>query len=67
MNPQFFTIIAWVLGVLNTILIIARIIAAWNYSDLDRLLDSCEGQKRTFPIIMPSIIALLSWAWIFTN
>jgi hypothetical protein len=60
----FLLILAWPVGIINTLLVVVRLITAANYSDLDRLHDQCKGQERTFPIILSSFIALACWAWI---
>jgi len=64
---SFITIVAWPLAVLSTLLIILRIIAFFTYRELDKLKDQCKGIYRSFPIAKPSLIALISWAWLFTN
>ena len=60
----FLHIIAWVLGICSTLLLILRIIGALTYSKTDELIDKLKGQKTTYPIIWPSIISVICWAFI---
>lgn len=72
MNTEFITILAWIFGVLSTLLVILRIVGFiyYNHTDagrLDRLSDALSGVRGTFPILFPSIIAIICWVWIYTS
>jgi len=62
----FFTTLAWIFGTAATLLFILRVAAALNYTDMMKLQDSLAGKERTFPVIWPLIIMLVSFAWIFS-
>lgn len=62
----FLNIIAWVIGLGSTIFLIGRIIAAFSYSEMDKLIDKIKGVTRTFPIMWPAIVSLICWAFIIT-
>jgi len=62
----FITIIAWVLGIGSTLLMGLRMRGYLTYSDREQLLDAARGIQRTFPLTVPSIIALICWSWILT-
>lgn len=67
MNWQFVTVLAWVFGVLSTMLLVARIIGAITFTEKDRLRHAMRGEEVTFPMLWPSVIAIVCWAWIITT
>jgi len=60
----FFTIIAWPIGIGATLLFIARVLAIWTYTELDKALDGLKGVRKTFPLTKPFITAIACWTWI---
>jgi len=66
MIETFVLFVCWPLAVCATLLVIARIIGALNYSDIDKTLDAMKGQVISFPIMKPSILALISWGALYT-
>lgn len=66
MEILFVTRLAWVFGILATLLLALRAVAAFTYSELHRLHDKARGIERTFPMLWPAIIAVVCWTWIFT-
>ena len=67
MNTDFITYLAWIFGVLATLLFIARFVGHMTYSDIDRIRDAAKGVSVSFPMTKPFIVATVCWAWIFTN
>ena len=61
---SFFNMLAWVFGVLSTSLLIARLIGAATYSDLDKLCDSMRGVEMRWPVAIPGTIAIICWSWV---
>ena len=64
---EFITVLAWVFGVISSIITLARIIAFFNYSEMQKLLDEVQEIKRTFPIYKCGTLAIFCWAWIITQ
>lgn len=64
---KFITNLAWVFGVLSTLLLIARIYGALTYTKFEKLIDQLNGVKASFPIKWPSLVAIVCWVWIITN
>ncbi len=64
---NFLTIIAWIFGVLATLLLILRIIGALCYDERAKLLDNLKGVERAFPVAIPGTIAIVCWAWIISG
>jgi hypothetical protein len=63
----FLTIIAWVFGVLSSLLLLLKVLTAAMYSEQERRLDACRGRKRVFPIMKPLVLAVICWAWILSR
>jgi hypothetical protein len=63
----FIDILAWVIAVLSTLFVFARIAAYCFYDELDRLRDKINGVQVHFPIINGSIVAIICWAWIIAS
>lgn len=63
----FITIVAWIFGILFTLTLIARILAAATYTDTQRLIDRAAGIRRQFPVAIPFFVAVVCWVWIFTG
>jgi hypothetical protein len=63
---SFYLALAWIFGVMSILLIVLRLIAFTCYSELDKLQDALDGRKATFPIITPSIIAIICFTYILT-
>jgi hypothetical protein len=61
---EYITIIAWIFGVLSSLLIVLRLLAFATYSEIDRLCDSINGQRAEFSIVWPSVVAILCWSWV---
>ena len=64
---DFITTLAWVFGILATILTIARIHGFWSYSEFQKMQDELEGIRRNFPIIKSGTIMIVCWAWIISQ
>ena len=64
---SFITILAWVFGILSAGYIIRRVSADFCYSNAQEMLDKGRGLTRAFPIVVPGIITIICWAWIFST
>lgn len=64
---EFITVLAWVFGVISSIITLARIIGFFNYSGIQKTIDELEGIERTFPIYKCGTLAIVCWAWIITQ
>ena len=68
MNYVFFTVIAWPIAIMATLVVLFRVLYAWTYiGSFQETQDNISNKKQTFPITLPFILAFISWAWIFTN
>ena len=66
MNIQFVTILAWIFGVASTILLIARMIGAATYDEIDEARDALRGRMATFPMLWPAVTSVVCWIWVLT-
>lgn len=64
---EFITIIAWIFGVISTIITLARILGFFTYSEMQKTLDMINGIGRTFPIYKCGSLAIFCWAWIISQ
>lgn len=64
---EFITVLAWIFGILSTIMTISRMIGFFSYSEIQKLVDAMDGVERTFPVIKCGSLAIFSWAWIITQ
>jgi len=68
MELKYIYVLAWIFGVLSTIFTILRIIAYFNYSELDKLKDKMTyGTEATFSILKTGIVMILCWTWVLIN
>lgn len=63
----FITTLAYIFGTFATLRVVARIIAACTYSETQKMIDTIDGVKRSFPVTWPGILAIICWVWIFTT
>jgi len=63
----YITVLAWIVGVLSTILFIIRVHDGAVYTDLEKSMDAIKGQKVSFPIKIPGALMIVSWSWIITQ
>lgn len=61
---KFFTLLAWIFGILSTGLFVIRIIAALTFSETDKMIDDYNGVSRSFPVLVPVIIMIVCWCWV---
>ena len=66
MNTQFVTMLAWIFGIASSFLLLARIIGAATYDEIDEMHDALRGIRRTFPVLYPAVTAIICWTWIIT-
>lgn len=65
---DFIYVLSWMFGVTSTLFTALRIIAYFNYSELNKLRDRAKyGVEATFPIKISGIIMILCWTWILIN
>lgn len=64
---EFLTNLAYAFAVLSGLLVVARIVGYYTYSELERMLDDLNGIKRTFPITTPGITFIVCICWIISN
>ena len=64
---NFLTALAWIFGVMSVFLIVLRIIGSITYSELDKLCDKLEGKIVTFPLLTPTVVAIICFTWILTG
>jgi len=64
---DFITGLAWVFGILSTLLVIIAFIWAFKYSgSAEEMKDRAKGIKKSWDAKKPFIIAVICWVWIFT-
>lgn len=63
----FITNLAWILSILSGLLLIMRFIGYMTYSELDKISDDLNGIERSFPMMTPLIICVISVCWIISN
>lgn len=61
---NFLNILAWIFLVLSGGLVVLRIWAAYNYSELEEALDRYKGVQASFPIMKPSMIFIICASWL---
>lgn len=66
MNPTFITTLAWIFGFLSTLVVVLRIWGYLSYTETDQYFDMLKGVRKEFPLMIPIIIAIICWVWIFT-
>lgn len=64
---EFITNLAWIMSILSGLLLIMRFIGYMTYSELDQIKDALNGVERTFPMMTPLIICVISVCWIISN
>lgn len=69
---KFLTVLAWPVAIGSVVLLILRILAWWKHNMthigiLLQSLDRIKGVRRTFPMKVPSILALLSISWLISR
>lgn len=60
----FLNALAWIFGVMSSLLLVLRIVGALAYSEREKLLDAMRGEHYTFPIFVPGTVAIVCWAWV---
>ncbi len=64
---NFIDILAWVMAIISTGFVAARIIVSCSYSKIEKLRDKMNGIRASFPIYREGIIAIICWSWIITG
>ena len=64
---EFWNVVAWVFGILSTLLVIGRILSYYTYTDEDRMIDALNTENVAFSLFYPGIVAIICWAWIITG
>ena len=65
---QFITVMAWVFGVGNVVVIVLKLICAHNYTELQKMLDIYKkGGYKTFPIKNNLIVLVICACWLISN
>jgi hypothetical protein len=63
----FIYVIAWFVACLSTLILLATVLAAAVYSNVDRAMDRLRGVRRSFKVLWPFVIAFIAWAYVFTK
>jgi hypothetical protein len=58
------TIVSIVFGIMSTFVVVVRLIQAAIYDEVDKIVDQAKGLTRTFPLLKPTIVMILCWAWV---
>jgi len=66
MNMQFITVLAWIFGIASSLLLVARIIGKLTYDEIDEVRDMLRGRVAYFPMLWPTVTAVVCWTWIVT-
>lgn len=66
MNMNFVNALAWIFGFAATLLLVARVIGYMTYDEIDEAHDALRGRKATFPMLWPTVTAIVCWVWIVT-
>ena len=64
---KFLTVLAWIFGSLSLAQIVVQIIGMMTYDRTKDINSILSGYRRTFPIKIPSIIFIISIAWIIAT
>lgn len=67
---NFFNALAWILGVLSVLLVLARI-GGWYYTNHtaqgqieEKVQQLTQGLRSSYDFRLPGFIAIVSWTWI---
>lgn len=63
----FINALAWIFGALATLLLLARLVGYWTYTERHKVLDQLRGIERSFPITWPFTISVICWTWLITG
>ncbi len=62
------TILAWVFGGINLLLLIKNLIGAGRYPGSNKeLLDKLKSQTRHFPVFLKATVVIISVSWIVAS
>ena len=64
---NFIDVLAWIVAIISTGFVAARIVAYYSYSELEKIRDGMNGVHAHFPITNGSIVAIICWAWIISG
>ena len=64
---DYLNALAWVFGVISTLLVVLQLYMAATYNKLDELVDKTKGFTQTFPVLKPGIVMILCWTWVIIN
>jgi hypothetical protein len=67
MSETFVGTLAFIFGILSTLLVIGRICAWSFYDETEEMRDRIRGVRAEFPVMYPSIVAIICWTWVFTH
>jgi len=65
----FLDALAWVFGVLSSVVLALRLLAAWIYfytetGKMEQLVDACNGRRRSLTFLGPFIVTVICWLWV---
>jgi len=61
----FITVLATISGLVSAFILAGRIyFRCGGYSELERVIDECRGHSYSFPLLLPTIVFCVSWAWV---
>lgn len=63
---EFVTTLAWIFGVAATLLVVGRLVMSGRRTEMDRLRDHLDGVVTTYPVLWPTVVAIICWAWVAT-
>lgn len=64
---SFITVLAWFMLIFSGLTFSLRILGSMQYTELHQSLDAIKGVKRTFPIVGPGLLFLVSLSWIIAS
>ena len=64
---KYINSLAWVFGIISTLLVALQLYMAFTYTKLDELVDKSKGYTQTFSVLKPGILMILCWTWVIIN
>jgi hypothetical protein len=65
---NFFTVLAWIFGVMATFKVVAVLLFNYAYNgSTEQLLDRMKGERKIYHAGGSFILAIICWVWIFTR
>jgi hypothetical protein len=67
MSETFVGTLAFIFGILSSRLVVMRFLTWVTYTDKEKIHDRMNGVKAEFPLMGPTIVAIICWTWVFTH